>query len=327
MNNKNETSFKDILEARNNICNNIIKTPLIFDFELSNKFNSKIFYKLENIQRTGSFKIRGAYNKIYNSLQQITKNGILAWSSGNHAQGVAEAASIFNMKSTIIMPNDAPEVKIKGTKMRGARIIFYDRNNENREEIGKKIAKKENLIIIPPYDDKYIIAGQGTIGLEINNQIKKYKLEPTNVLVPTGGGGLISGIAIAIKNSYKNCNIYAVEPNKFNDYTKSLEQNKIIKNNLINTSICDSLLAMEPGKLTFEINKKLIKKGLTVSDKEVLNAINYAYKNLKIILEPGGAVALAAILNKKIKIDKTTNIVVLSGSNVDPKILKKSLNF
>ena len=327
MNNKKITKFIDILEAKNNICTNIIKTPLIFDFELSKKFNSNIFYKLENLQRTGSFKIRGAYNKIYNSLHKISKNGILAWSSGNHAQGVAEAASIFNIKCTIIMPNDAPKIKIEGTKIRGAKIIFYNRKYENREEIGKKIAQKENLIIIPPYDDKYIIAGQGTIGLEISNQIKKYKLEPTNVLVPTGGGGLISGIAIAIKNSYKNCNIYAVEPNKFNDYTKSLEQNKIVKNNLNNTSICDSLLAVEPGKLTYEINKKLIKKGLIVTDKEVLNAINYAYKNLKIILEPGGAVALAAILNKKIKIEKTTTIAVLSGSNIDPIILQKSLNF
>ena len=325
MHNKNITKYNDILKARKILSQNIIETPLIYDFYLSKKFDSNIFYKAESIQRTGSFKIRGAYNKIYNSITDHRPKGILAWSSGNHAQGVAEAANIFNLQATIIMPKDAPLIKINGTKSRGAKVIFYDRKTENREEIGRSLAKKYNLLIIPPYDDKYVIAGQGTIGLEIIKQIRKYDLIPDKILVPTGGGGLIAGIATAIKKNYKTTNLYSVEPNNFSDYSKSLECMKIIKNNMNNKSICDSLLAIEPGKLTFNINSKFVRKGLTVTDKQVLKAINYAYKNLGLIIEPGGAVALAAILNNKTNIKKKTVIAVLSGSNIDPFILKNAI--
>ena len=321
----NITKYNDILKARKILSRNIIETPLLYDFYLSKKFDSNIFYKAENIQRTGSFKIRGAYNKIYNSITHHRPEGVLAWSSGNHAQGVAEAANIFNLKATIVMPKDAPLIKIHGTKFRGAKVIFYDRKTENREEIGKNLAKKYNLLIIPPYDDKYVIAGQGTIGLEIIKQIRKYDLVPDKILVPTGGGGLIAGIATAIKKIYKTTNLYSVEPNNFSDYSKSLECMKIIKNNMNNKSICDSLLAIEPGKLTFNINSKFVRKGLTVTDKQVLKAINYAYKNLGLIIEPGGAVALAAILNNKTNIKKKTVIAVLSGSNIDPFILKNAI--
>ena len=315
----------DIIKASKILKNNIVKTPLIYDFILSKKFNSKIFYKAENIQRTGSFKIRGAYNKIYNSIIKDEVNGVLAWSSGNHAQGVAEAAKVFNIKASIVMPKDAPKIKIDGTKSRGAKIIFYDRKNEDREEIGNKIAKKNNLIIIPPYDDNHVIAGQGTIGLEIINQIKKYKLFPDKVLVPTGGGGLIAGIATSIKNKNKYTQIYSVEPNKFSDYSKSLKYKKIYQNNMNNNSICDSLLANKPREITFDINKKLINKGLTVTDHQVFKAIKYAYMNLGLILEPGGAVGLAAVLNQKTVIKNKTVVVVLSGSNIDPKVLKTAM--
>ena len=318
--------FSDIVRAKNTIKNYIVNTPLIYDHYLSNKFEAKIFYKAESIQRTGSFKIRGAFNKIYQSINNDDTSGVLAWSSGNHAQGVAEAAKIFKIKATIVMPKDAPKIKIQGTKSRGANIIFYNRKTENREEIGRSIAENKNLIIIPPYDDKNVIAGQGTIGLEIIDQIKGYGLKPDKVLVPTGGGGLISGISIILKNKYKNINLYAVEPNKFSDYSKSLKYKKIFKNNMNNNSICDSLLANMPGKITFDINKNLLKRGLTVNDNQVLNAIKYAYQNLGLILEPGGAVALAAILNKKTEVKNKTLIAVLSGSNIDPKIFKKAIN-
>ena len=185
--------------------------------------------------------------------------------------------------------------------------------------------KKNNLLIIPPYDDNHVIAGQGTIGLEIINQIKKYKLFPDKVLVPTGGGGLIAGIATSIKNKNKYTQIYSVEPNKFSDYSKSLKYKKIYQNNMNNNSICDSLLANKPGEITFDINKKLIKKGLTVTDHQVLKAIKYAYMNLGLILEPGGAVGLAAVLNQKTVIKNKTVVVVLSGSNIDPKVLKTAM--
>tara|TARA_B100000131_G_scaffold51610_1_gene46259 strand:- start:1025 stop:2008 length:984 start_codon:yes stop_codon:yes gene_type:complete len=317
--------YSDILHAKKVISSNVIETPLIYDFMLSKKYKANIYFKLENIQRTGSFKIRGALNNILNSKSKISKNGVLAWSSGNHAQGVAEAASIFSIKSTIIMPKDAPQVKILGTRSRGSKIIFYDRNNQNREEIGYEIAKKEQLKIIPPYDHKLTIAGQGTVGLEIVKQMKAFKLIPDNILVPTGGGGLISGSAIAIKENFKDCNIFSVEPKKFDDYARSLKLNKIVKNKSNNKSICDSLLSNKPGMITFNINKFLIKKGVSVNEKQVLEAIRYAYNNLGIVVEPGGAVGLAAILNKKIDLKNSTTVAVLSGSNIDPKIFKKSL--
>ena len=325
MKNNNPIKISEILKAKNILDDKIVTTPLIYDFYLSKKFGSKIFYKAENIQRTGSFKIRGAYNKIYNSIKNSKPAGILAWSSGNHAQGVAEAANIFNIKSTIVMPKDAPQNKINGTKSRKANIIFYNRKTENREEIGNSIARKNNLLIIPPYDDPDVIAGQGTIGLEIIEQISKYDLFPDKVLVPTGGGGLIAGIATAIKNKFNNTNIYSIEPNKFADYSKSIKNKKIYKNNMNNQSICDSLLANQPGEMTFNINKNLIKKGLTVTDNQVLKAIRYAYMNLGLILEPGGAVGLAAILNKKTILKNKTIVVVLSGSNIDTKVFKKAI--
>ena len=325
MKKNNPIKISEILKAKSILDGKIVTTPLIYDFYLSKKFSAKIFYKAENIQRTGSFKIRGAYNKIYNAIKNDKPAGILAWSSGNHAQGVAEAANIFNIKSTIVMPKDAPQNKISGTKSRKANIVFYNRKTENREDIGNSIARKNNLLIIPPYDDPDVIAGQGTIGLEIIEQISKYDLFPDKVLVPTGGGGLIAGIATAIKNKFNNTNIYSIEPNKFADYSKSIKNKKIYKNNMNNQSICDSLLANQPGEMTFNINKNLIKKGLTVTDNQVLKAIRYAYMNLGLILEPGGAVGLAAILNQKTIIKDKTIVIVLSGSNIDTKVFKKAI--
>ena len=318
----NNISF---LRAHKILSKVILQTPLIFDEHLSKKMNAKIFLKAESLQRTGSFKIRGAYNHLYNTQKKYLKNGVLTWSSGNHAQAVAEAANIFNTKSTIIMPKDAPKNKIRGTLRRGAKIIFYDREKENREAIGKIIAKKYKLKIIPPYDDPFVITGQGSIGVEIVQQITKLKLQPEIILVPTGGGGLIAGIASYIKNSYKNAKIYSVEPEGYSDYAKSLEKGIRLKNKIKYNSICDSLLAKEPGKITFSINKKLINKGLVVNDKEVLKAMNYALFNLGLVLEPGGAVALAALIEEKIKYKDKTIIIVLSGSNVDSQTLRKCI--
>ena len=224
------------------------------------------------------------------------------------------------------MPKDAPSIKIQGTKSKGAKIIFYNRKTEDREKIGQTIAKQNNLLIVPPYDDKFVISGQGTIGLEIIEQLRKYNLLPDKILVPTGGGGLVAGIATVIKKKYKNSNIYCVEPSKFSDYSKSLKRMKIVKNNMNNISICDSLLASEPGRITFKINSALLKRGITVSDNQVLKAINYAYKNLGLIVEPGGAVALAAILNNKTSVKNKTVIAILSGSNIDPSILKTAIS-
>ena len=285
--------------------------------------NANIFFKAESLQRTGSFKIRGAYNFLYNLKNKYRKNGVLAWSSGNHAQGVAEAAKLFNIKATIIMPKDAPKNKIEGTLTRGAKIIFYDRIRENREEIGKRISIENSLQVIPPYDHPYIIYGQGTIALEIEKQISKLNLTPDNILVPTSGGGLIAGISTYIKKNHKSSKIYSVEPKDFADHAKSLKAGKIIKNTENYNSICDALLVQQPGKLTFSINRKLLYSGLKVEDKEVIKAMKYAINKLGLILEPGGAVALAALLENKIKCNGKTIVAVLSGSNVDISYIKK----
>lgn len=314
---------KTFLATHKIISKVIFNTPLIYDEYISKKMSANIFYKAESLQRTGSFKIRGAYNFLYNLSEKYKKNGVLAWSSGNHAQGVAEASRLFNVESTIVMPKDAPKNKIKGTLDRGAKVIFYDRKKENREEIGANIAVEKKYKIIPPYDNPLIIYGQGTIGIEIETQLNTYKLTPDNILVPTGGGGLIAGIASYIKNKYNNAKIYSVEPNGFSDHLNSLKEGKRIKNKNSKNSICDALLANQPGKITFDINKKLLHKGLVVEDNSVLKAMHYALTNLGLVLEPGGAIALAALLEKKIPVKGKTIIVILTGSNVEKKLLQK----
>ena len=315
--------IKEINNSYLRIKNLIYKTPLIESKFLNEKLNSRIFLKCENLQKTGSFKLRGAINFI----SQIKGNKTLvAPSSGNHAQAVAEAASIYNMNSILVMPKDSPEIKVEGVIKSGGKIKFYDRFKENRETIAKSLVKELNGILIPPYDDLNIIHGQGTIGLESINQLKELNVIPDLVLCCCGGGGLISGISLILKNEWPEIKIHPVEPENWNDTQLSLKKGKRIELKKNIKSICDALLAKVPGEITFNLNKKLLSEGLTVSDNQVLNSINFAYKHLKIVIEPGGAVALTSVLNNQKLIKNKKVLVIISGGNIDNKVFKKALS-
>ena len=314
---------KEIEKAYSRIRSLIIKTPLITNETINKKTNSKIYFKLENLQKTGSFKIRGAANKIGKLSNNEKSRGVVSYSSGNHAQAVAYVSKHFNIKSTIVMPENAPLIKINNTKKYGAKIVLYNPKKESRENIAEIIAKKENKTIIRPYDDLDIIAGQGTAGKEIADDLKKIKIEPDIYICCCGGGGLIAGTTTYLKKIFPRINCYSVEPNQFNDTELSLKTNSIVKNKKNSKSICDALLAPEPGKITFPINKTHLKKGLSVSDIEVKKTIIDLAENLKIIVEPGGAVAAAAVLTNKIKIRNKKVIVMISGGNIDYSVFTK----
>ena len=317
-------TFNSILEASKRLEGKIVRTPILQSKYINEKLESNIFLKAENLQTIGAFKFRGAMNSILQLPSDIKK--VVAWSSGNHAQAVAAASKITGRQATIVMPEDSPKAKLNGTAFWGATIIKYDRNKENREEIGKKIAKDINAKIIPPFDDEKVIIGQGTAGIECIEQLNEINVTPDIVLCCCGGGGLIAGISTAIKEKFQNAKIYSVEPENFDDTKKSLKENSIIPNSMKHNSICDALLADKPGKITFEINKLNLTSGLSVSDKEALIAMNTAFKYLKIVLEPGGAVALAAAIFGKIDIKDKNVLVIASGGNVDKDIFENCLN-
>jgi len=317
-------TFNSILEASKRLEGKIVRTPILQSKYINEKLESNIFLKAENLQTIGAFKFRGAMNSILQLPSDIKK--VVAWSSGNHAQAVAAASKITGRQATIVMPEDSPKAKLNGTAFWGATIIKYNRKKENREEIGKKIAKDINAKIIPPFDDEKVIIGQGTAGIECIEQLNEINVTPDIVLCCCGGGGLIAGISTAIKEKFQNAKIYSVEPENFDDTKKSLEENSIISNSMKHNSICDALLADRPGKITFEINKLNLTSGLSVSDKEALIAMNTAFKYLKIVLEPGGAVALAAAIFKKIDIRNKSVLVIASGGNVDKDIFENCLN-
>tara|TARA_B110000240_G_scaffold168286_2_gene190595 strand:- start:212 stop:1192 length:981 start_codon:yes stop_codon:yes gene_type:complete len=312
-----------IIKAAKRLKGKIVRTPLLKSDHVNKELKSNIYIKAENLQTIGAFKFRGAMNTILQLPADVKK--VVAWSSGNHAQAVAAAANITEREATIVMPKDSPKTKLNGTIAWGAKIVEYDRNTENREEIGKAIAKEQNAIIIPPFDDVNVIIGQGTAGLEAVEQLKEINVIPDIVLCCCGGGGLIAGVSTSIKANYPNAQIYSVEPENFDDTKKSLEADMIVENTMQHLSICDALLANKPGNITFEINRKNLSGGISVSDTESLIAMKIAYKYFKIVLEPGGAVALAAAISKKIDIKNKNVLVIASGGNVDSDIFEKCL--
>ena len=320
---ENTVSFESISKAAKRLEGKIVRTPILKSAYLDKKLNTNLYLKAENLQTIGAFKFRGAMNTIL-QLQE-NENKVVAWSSGNHAQAVAAAAKITGREATIIMPKDSPKTKLDGTVFWGATIITYDRNNESREEIGKSLAKKIKATIIPPFDDVNVIIGQGTAGLECVEQLSQIGVVPDIVLCCCGGGGLIAGVSTAIKAKFENADIYSVEPEFFDDTKRSLKEKKIIENSMKHKSICDALLTDKPGNITFPINKKNLTSGISVTDKEALIAMHSAYKHLKIVLEPGGAVALAAAINKKIDIKNKNVLVIASGGNVDKDVFESCL--
>ena len=316
-----KVSFNEIMNSSIRLKDKVVKTPLLQSSYLNQKLKTNLFLKAENLQTIGAFKYRGALNAVLQLPDNIKK--IVAWSSGNHAQAVAAAAKITGREATIVMPIDSPKAKLEGTGFWGASIIKYDRKKEDREQIGKEIANKTNAAIIPPFDHVDVINGQGTAGLECIEELEIKNIKPDIVLCCCGGGGLIAGISTAIKGKFKNSKIYSVEPDNFDDTKKSLEENKIVMNSMRDKSICDALLAEKPGNITFEINQKNLTAGISVSDRESLMAMHAAFKYFKIILEPGGAVALAAAITSKIDIREKNVLVIASGGNVDKDIFEQ----
>jgi threonine dehydratase len=296
----------------------VVKTPIIESEKLNRKFDCRFFIKAESLQRTGSFKIRGACNMIANLKKSEKEKGIVAFSSGNHAQGVAAAARIFKIKATIVMPSDAPQNKLRNTKEDGATVILYDRSLGNRVKIAQRIVDETGAILIPPYDARDIISGQGTLGMEFVEQIRLLGLTDLDyLLAPCSGGGMIAGCAIAFRSLSPSTLVYAVEPESFNDTALSLEAGRRIQIKMQKTSFCDALLLETPGENTFKINKELLSGGLTVTDAETAIAMKTAFHELKIIVEPSGAVALAAALTEKLPFQKKNVGIICSGGNVD----------
>jgi len=313
--------ISDIQRAAERLRGKVVRTPLLESDWLNNSLGGRVLFKAECLQRTGSFKIRGATNKLSSLDENERQRGVVAYSSGNHAQGVAAAAKLMGISARIVMPRDVPEIKLANTRAYGASVVLYERETEDREAITSDIARQEGLGIIPPYNDELIIAGQGTVGLEILQQLQQDTIRADAILCPCGGGGLIAGVATAIKSSMPEIEIFAVEPQGFDDTRRSLLAGERLANTPGMRSICDAIVTPTPGVLTFEINQKLLAGGLAVSDIAVVEAMVTAFTRLKLVVEPGGSVGLAALMSGAYPLDGKTVVVILSGGNMDIKSL------
>jgi threonine dehydratase len=294
-----------------------VETPLLQAPALDRRTGGHVLIKAEMLQRTGSFKFRGAYNKISRIAPALRHKGVVAFSSGNHAQGVAAAAQLLNTPATIVMPADAPAIKIENTRGYGASVVLYDRDTGDREAIAAEIVARTGATLVRPYDDPDIIAGQGTIGLELVRQAEALGCRLDLVLTPCSGGGLMAGCATAVKALSPQTRLMTVEPQDFDDMARSLASGHRQTNKPGRRSICDALMSPTPGILTFRINQRLTEAGLAVSDAEVQQAMAFAFRELKLVVEPGGAVPLAAVLSGKVEAAGQTIALVLSGGNVD----------
>jgi threonine dehydratase len=313
----------DIEAAAKRLNGIAVRTPLINAPVLDELLGARVFLKAETLQRTGSFKFRGAYNKIASIPPDRRAAGVVAYSSGNHAQGVAAAARLLGLRATIVMPSDAPRAKRERTAALGAEIVPYDREREDRAAIAEKIAAERGAALVPPYDDPLIIAGQGTIGAEIVEDLARLHLKPELVVVGASGGGLAAGIALGVKAQVPEASFYTVEPEGFDDTLRSFKSGKREVNARMSGSICDALLSNMPGELTFPITRALIGQGLTCSDDEVARAVRYAFEELKLVVEPGGAIGLAALLAGKLDVRGKVVVGILSGGNVDAALFAK----
>ena len=313
-------TFHEIEAAAQRLEGVAVRTPLLRNHALDEVAGGKVFVKPECLQVTGSFKIRGAYNFLSQLSAEEARHGVVAFSSGNHAQGVAAAGEMLGIHTAIVMPEDAPRAKLENTRRLGGEDITYDRYTGDREAIARDIAKERGAVVVPSYDHDYIIAGQGTVGLEIAQQCREQGITPDQVLVCCGGGGLVSGSAVALKHLCPDVRVHTVEPEEFDDTARSLQSGQ--REHICDGAryICDELQAHTPGELTFEIMKSLLADGLVVSDEEVRAAMRFAFRNLKLVIEPGGAVALAAVLASKIDTTGKTTVIVASGGNVDREL-------
>lgn len=301
-------------------------TPMLTSPFLDDIAGRHVLVKAENLQHTGSFKFRGGWSAVSAMDEATRKRGVIAFSSGNHAQGVAAAATAHGAPSVIIMPKNAPKLKIDNTRALGAEVVLYDRaGGESREEVGNKIAEERGLTLIRPYDEPQVIAGQGTVGLEIAAQAAEQGVTSGDVIACCGGGGLTAGIALALEAKAPNLRARPAEPEGFDDTARSLKTGRIQRNASETGSICDAIITPQPGDLTFPILQRLVGPGFVVSEDEVLQAMSLAFKRLKIVAEPGGACALAAALFHGDKIEGDAVIAVCTGGNVDADVFADAL--
>jgi len=310
-------SFSDVVAAASRIAPHAVRTPLVESPVLNVLTGGRVFLKLELLQRTGSFKFRGACNRLAMIPREQRAHGVVAFSSGNHAQGVAAAAQLFGMPALIVMPSDAPRPKIEGTRAYGAEIVLYDRVREDREAIAGKICAERGAVLVKPFDDAGIIAGQGTAGLEIAEDAARFGAVLDEVLAPCSGGGLVSGIGLALKGSGVAAKVHSVEPENFDGMRRSLEAGARVSAPGGALSIADALMAPIPGVIVFELARDLLAPGLAVSDAELERAMVFAAEKLKLLVEPGGTAALAALLAGKIDARDKTVALVLSGGNAE----------
>jgi threonine dehydratase len=318
-------TFADVQAAARRLDGVTIRTPLLENERVNRALGGRLFIKAECLQRTGSFKLRGAYNFLAAMSEADRAKGVVGWSSGNHAQGLAEAARLLGVKATIVMPADAPALKVANTKASGAEVILYDRVKDSREEIGQGIAAKTGATIVPPYDHPWILTGQGTAGIEIAEQAKALGVTLDAVAAPCSGGGLATGVALGVKGISPTTSVHASEPAGFDDLARSLATGTKQKNDKLSGSICDALLAPTPGDVTFPLAQKVLGPGLVVSDDDALDAMELAFREFKLVVEPGGAVALAAALTGKLPVKGRAVAVVCSGGNVDHETFKRAL--
>ena len=317
--------LEDINQAADRLRDVVIETPIHISAVLNERLNAKVFIKPECLQHIGAFKFRGAYNRLCQMNDAERSKGAVAFSSGNHAQGIAYAAKLLGMNATIVMPSDAPTIKKEGTERLGASIRLYDRATESREEIAADIAASSGATLVPAFDDADVIAGQGTCGLEIMQQLAAKNCVPDVVLSPCGGGGLLAGLSTAVKGINSETMVYGVEPENYDDHSISKAAGERIKIEPRHTTSCDALMATLPGEITWSINSKTVDDFLVVSEGEVAHAISFAFRYLKLVVEPGGAVALAALLHNKLDISGGSAAIVLSGGNIDSEIFVSCL--
>lgn len=307
-----------IYEAADTLIGVVTRTPLLENLDVNARLGGRLLIKAEHAQRTGAFKIRGAYNRLRFMSADEKQRGVITYSSGNHAQGLALAARLVNTTAMIVMPADTPAAKIESTKALGANVVTFDRDSADSNEVVSRLKEETGRIIVPPSGDVRVLAGAGTASLELFQQAQEVDATLDAVLVPCGGGGLTAATAFLMHELSPGTQVFAVEPELFDDTRRSLEAGKRVSNPKGQRTICDSIMTPTPNEHTFEINRKLLASGLIASDNDVRGAMRFAFETFKIIIEPGAAVGIAAVLNNQIDIRGKTIAVFTTGGNVDP---------
>ena len=318
-------NIKNIRQAAARLDGVAVRTPLLQNDYLNQRLQAKVFIKPESLQHIGAFKFRGAYNRLSQLNEEQRALGVVAFSSGNHAQGIALAARLLGMQATIVMPSDAPALKLEGTQRLGATIRSYERASEVREEIAADIAADTGATLVPAFEDPDIIAGQGTCGLEIIEQMDALGETTQSVLIPCGGGGLLAGTSTAVKALSPATLVYGVEPQHYDDHLRSRQAGHRVAIDATAATLCDALMAPMPGELTWSINSKSVTDFLLVTEEDVAHAVSFAFRYLKLVVEPGGVVALAALLANKLDVSGSTVAILLSGGNIDSTVFTRCL--